>query len=86
MIGDMSKNYPKRTKLEMKHLDFLENEFSIKSIEALASLPGIEKKALFDELFEIEIGEVSRNGVGAISQRGKIAVEIADYLHDNYCK
>ena len=65
-------------KLEKKHYDFLESEFSIKN---LAHLSPSQKEELFEELFEIEGAEINAD---ENSIRGKIAAEIADYLHDVY--
>ena len=66
------------TTLEQKHIDFLKNEFGINDIDSLSD-------NMFDEIYEklcdIEVKEFMNSDN---SIRGDIAVEIIDYMADQF--
>ena len=66
--------------LAKRHLDFLENEFSL-SVTDLGPLTSKQKSNLYRELSDIEIVEINKH---ESSERGKIAADIADFLYDTY--
>ena len=73
----------KVTKLEKKHWEFLEKEFSLSESD-IPPLSSKQKSNLYRALQDIELEEIDIDGDGAISDRGKIAVYIADYIYDTY--
>ena len=73
----------KVTKLERKHWEFLEKEFSLSESD-IPPLTSKQKSNLYRALQDIELMEIDDDNDCSISERGKTAVYIADYLYDTY--